>query len=250
MIYEAVKGLLLAVLQAPGAPPKPPAGSPSSVQVFRAAPSFLTYKLVIVGVTFGVLTIGAAVLALGALLSRGTPTPLRLLLVALTGLFMLLGMLAYFITRLEYDLRYYLVTDRSLRVREGVWTINEVTLTYANVQHLEIRQGPIQQMLGIADLIVRTAGGVSMPVAPEQAGQLTGHRGALRGIDNAEEIRDLINRHLKHYRHAGLGDPEERRRSGQRGANLDPAALALLRDIRDELSAWRTGGQTAIQARQ
>lgn len=246
MIYEGVKGILLAVLQAPGEPPKPPAGSPGSVQVFRASPQFLTYKLALIGIFFGVLTVIPTVLAFGMLLSRGTPSAVKVMLVGMACAFAALGMLAYFITRLEYDLRYYLITDRSLRVREGVWTINEVTLTYANVQHLEIRQGPIQQMLGIADLIVRTAGGAGLPAVPEQAGQLTGHRGALRGIDNAEEIRDLINRHLKHYRHAGLGDPEERRRSHPPAAQLDPAAIALLRDIRDELAAWRGTG-TAIQ---
>jgi len=249
VIYEGVKGLLLAVLQAPSAPPQPPAGSPGTVRIFRASPQYLKYKLALVAVTFGVLTLLPAALALGMLLSRGAPAAAKLLFAGTAGVFLLLGLLAYFSTRLEYDLRYYLISDRALRIREGVWTINEVTLTYANVQHLEIRQGPIQQLLGIADLMVRTAGGAGLPVTPEQAGQLTGHRGALRGIDNAEEIRDLINGHLKHYRHAGLGDPEERRRAAQRTAPLDPAAIALLRDIRDELAAWRTGGQTAIQAR-
>ena len=46
MIYEAVKGLLLAVLRAPAGPPDPPAGSPGSVQVFRASRNYLFYRLI------------------------------------------------------------------------------------------------------------------------------------------------------------------------------------------------------------
>ena len=39
--------------------------------------------------------------------------------------------LAYFLIHLDYDLRYYVVTDRSARVREGAWTVHELTLSYA-----------------------------------------------------------------------------------------------------------------------
>src|SRR5262249_53997698 len=160
----------------------------------------------------------------------------------LPGGVLLLGLLGYFITRLEYDMRYYLVTDRSLRIRQGVWTLTEVTLTYANVQHLEIRQGPIQQMLGIADLIVKTAGGavIAAPQQPGQFGQRTGHRGVFRGIDNAEEIRAQISDLLRRYRDAGLGDPEDRRRAVRSPAQWSPLAMQRLREIRDELRAWRT----------
>jgi uncharacterized membrane protein YdbT with pleckstrin-like domain len=237
VIYEGLKGILLTLLKAPAGPPESPSGSPGSVQVFRASRQFLIYKLVVVGMVFALFTLIPGVITLATLFSPDVPTAARLLMVAITSGAILLGLFAFFTTRLEYDVRYYLITDRSLRIREGVWTINEITLTYANIQHMEIKQGPIQQMLGISDLVVRTAGG-SAPLQAEQAGQMLGHRGVLRGIENAEEIRDLINGYLKQYRHAGLGDPEERRAARKVGT-LHPAALGLLREIRDDLLAWR-----------
>jgi membrane protein YdbS with pleckstrin-like domain len=250
MIYEAIKGLLLYLLQAPGQPPDPPAGSPGSVRVFRAAPQFLYYKLVVVGLVFIVFTLMPGIVMLFLAFNPVMPAVAKVIVAAVTACFLLGGVAAYFTTRLEYDMRYYLITDRSLRIREGVWTIQEVTLTYANVQHLEIRQGPIQQLLGISDLVVRTAGGAVVVVNQQQQGGPLGHQGILMGIDNAEEIRDLINGHLKHYRHAGLGDPEERRGARARGADQwSPAAMERLHEIRDELRSWRLGTTSAAITR-
>ena len=46
-------------------------------------------------------------------------------------------------TRVDFELRHYLVGDRSLRVAQGAWTREEVTLSYANVQNIEVNQGPL-----------------------------------------------------------------------------------------------------------
>ena len=48
--------------------------------------------------------------------------------VALVALPLLL--VVWFLLRVDYDLRYYVVTDRSLRVREGAWNVREMTITY------------------------------------------------------------------------------------------------------------------------
>lgn len=239
MIYEAIKGLLLLVLQAPREPPEPPAGSPASVQLFRASKQYLFCKLAVTAVVFAILALVPAVIAVLLLFNRNAPPPAKIVFALAAVGFVLLGVFAWFMTRLEYDMRYYIITDRSLRIREGVLTITEVTLTYANVQHLEISQGPIGQLLGISNLVVRTAGGAGGAPLPDQPGQRTGHRGNLKGIDNAEEIRDIINGHLKRYRHAGLGDPEERHGQARGKPRLSQAALERLQEIRDELRAWR-----------
>ena len=52
------------------------------------------------------------------------------------------------LVRLDYELRWYIVTDRSLRIREGIVRINELTLAFANVQDVSIQQNPIQRLLG------------------------------------------------------------------------------------------------------
>jgi membrane protein YdbS with pleckstrin-like domain len=72
--------------------------------------------------------------------------------------------LAWFLTalfrlamvRLDFEKRWYVVTDRSFRVREGVVFVREMTVTFANIQNISISQGPIQRAVGIADLRVDT----------------------------------------------------------------------------------------------
>jgi len=245
MIYEPAKVVLLGLLKCPSGPPPSPAGSPGSVQIFRASKNYLLYRIVVAEVFFAVAFLASSILSLVVVLHPSDfALDLWFPVFLLPFLLLFLGFLAYFIIRLEYDMRYYIVTDRSLRIRQGVLNITEVTLTYANVQQLEIRQGPVQQLLGIADLMVRTAGGAVI-VAPQQGGvQIRGHRGVLTGIDNAPEIRDQINHLLRRYRDAGLGDPEDRRRQppppkAAPAARWSPATVQRLLEIRDELRAWR-----------
>ena len=44
-MYRLFKGLALGLMKAPADPPEPPAGSHESVQVFRASPKYLTYRM-------------------------------------------------------------------------------------------------------------------------------------------------------------------------------------------------------------
>jgi len=45
MIYAASRSLLLCLMKVPTAPPEAPAGSHASVEIFRASPRFLGYRL-------------------------------------------------------------------------------------------------------------------------------------------------------------------------------------------------------------
>ena len=40
------------------------------------------------------------------------------------------------LVRLDFEKRWYLVTDRSLRVREGVVNVREMTIMFANIQNI------------------------------------------------------------------------------------------------------------------
>jgi hypothetical protein len=128
------------------------------------------------------------------------------------GLFVYVGQLAitYFTVRLDYEMRWYMVTDRSLRIRSGVWRVSELTMSFANVQHVILYQGPLQRLLGIADLRVQSAGGGSGAGGEGQSGQGNQmHMGVFKGVENAGEIRDLVLERLRHFRETGLGDPDE-----------------------------------------
>ena len=114
--------------------------------------------------------------------------------------------------KLAWEMRWYMVSDESLRIREGIWRTHERTMTVANIQNLSIRQGPLQKLLGIADLEVHTAGGkhADPGEGPETSKNL--HVGRFRGIENAESLRDRIRETLKRHRGTGLGadgDEEE-----------------------------------------
>ena len=60
---------------------------------------------------------------------------------------------AYVAIHLRYDTTWYVIGRRSLRIRRGIWIINETTITFENVQNIHITQGPLQRYFGIADLV-------------------------------------------------------------------------------------------------
>jgi membrane protein YdbS with pleckstrin-like domain len=127
-------------------------------------------------------------------------------------LFFIVQMLVtYAIVRLEFEQHWYIVTDRSLRIRTGILRLQESTMSFANVQQVEIRQGPLQRFLGLADVQVRSAGGGGDPAAQAHgnAAEASLHVGTFEGVENAVEIRDLILERLRKFREAGLGDPED-----------------------------------------
>ncbi|MEE8155568.1 MAG: PH domain-containing protein [Phycisphaerales bacterium] len=212
------------------------------MRTFRAAPSFLIYQIITWGLGFAVGLIGEIVFVVLQYMKGGGAWEGITLGYAVFGITLLLTIAKYFLIRLDFDMRYYIVTDRSLRIREGVLLIHEATFTYANVQNLKIHQGPIERLLGISNLVVETAGGAGgkseSKRGPGAFPHMHGHQGVFRGIRNPAEVRDQILALLKGYRDAGLGDPEDRRRATlpmPSAGYSSPAALTRLREIRDEL---------------
>ena len=210
-VLERLEDGLAALLRLPAGEPEPPPGS-SQARLFRAAPGYLYYN----ALRWGLSQVGAVV-GLGAGLGfiSGLPPALSFLSVfELIGVAIFIGQLplSFAAVWLDYRRRWYLVTDRSLRIREGVWTLHERTMSFANVQNLEVRQGPIYRLLGVAALEVRSAGGGQ---GASSSGQATRgrdmHVAYFRGVANAEEIRDLILARLRLLRDSGLGDLDEER---------------------------------------
>jgi membrane protein YdbS with pleckstrin-like domain len=115
----------------------------------------------------------------------------------------------YFLRRLDFEMRWYIVTDRSLRLRSGVAKVQETTMSFANLQQVELHQNPIQRLLGLGDVRVQSAGGGSGGAKGEDHGEDSMHRAHFHAVDNAHEIRDLILERLRRFRQAGLGDPDD-----------------------------------------
>lgn len=233
-MYEPVRDLFFDLLQAPKEPPVPPVGTPGSTQVFRAAPQFLTYRYIRIAI--GLMILALLGMVISTFMIYINPLAGVLTFLGLGLLWFLFGLALFFLARLEYDLRYYIITDRSLRVRKGVLHINEQTLTYINVQNISIQQGPIQRMFGIFDVQVDAAGGGGL-VTNDQ-GQVSGgggHNAVMEGLENAEQIRDIILTYLKKVKpSSGLGDPDSGTSPG-----FTSGEVAALREILDEVKTLR-----------
>lgn len=242
-----LEGFITRVLMVPPRP-EPPLGGAGTLRVFNAAPGFYRYRLLgwvirqagtavglIVGLVFlDRIEFGAAWMFTGFA---------RVLEVVGVAGFLAQLPLSFLMVRLDYRYRWYMVTDTTLRIREGLLTVREQTMTFANIQNLSIRQGPLQRLFGIADLRVRTAGGGESSKGGEEIAEAANmHLGYFRGVDNAAEIRDLIGHRMRGQRDAGLGDPDEpapvgfhEAASGSRGGEL----LSTACDLRDEARRLR-----------
>ena len=227
-------------------PPEPdaPLGAPGSVQVFRAAPAFFRYRLLGWGLGQAGALLGIVIPLI--ILSSFRDWSLGRVLLALEGLavafFLAQLVVSFLLISLDYRYRWYMITDRSLRIREGLFKVQERTMTFSNIQNVSIRQGPLQRFFGISDLEVRTAGGGSSAGGGSQPQGISDHLhlGYFRGVANAEEIRDAILTHLRRQRTSGLGDPDEPAPS-ERGAAAgeEPNPLAAGLEILAEVRALR-----------
>lgn len=243
-MYSAFRQLCEQVLRIPREP-EPPPGDEAKTRIFLAAPNYYKYLLVMWGLKTAASLLAILFVFVLPLIgmfagrSRVDEGWIALFLV-LEGIGLVLALigaaLSLAMVRLNFEKRWYVVTDRSLRVREGVFQVKEATVTFANIQNISISQGPIQRLLGIADLRVDTAGG--------GGGASQGHHGManlhtvwFRGVNNANEIKELMQLRLRQLKDSGLGDHEELAEQGKLEA--EAGLVAVLREVRAEAEALR-----------
>ena len=101
-------------------------------------------------------------------------------------------------------------------------------MTFANIQGIRVNANPIERLLGLANLEVRSAGGGDSTTHGEPS---SGHVGTFAGVDNAEAIRDLLVERLRVYRDSGLGEKTVEAR--------DPLSLSAAREVLQETRALR-----------
>ena len=146
----------------------------------------------------------------------------------------------YMVRRLDYELRWYIVTDRSLRIRTGIIRLQESTMSFANLQQVEVKQGPLQRLLGLADVHVQSAGGAGGEDSHHGRSRESLHTGIFHSVDNATDIRDLILERLRHFRQAGLGDPDDHHDRPAAPTLVSPAdTLAAAHELLAEARALR-----------
>jgi len=234
-IYAKLKRIVLPLLKITDAEPHPPAGHDPHdfMQVMRASPRYLSYRLffwrfyAVVWVV-GIVAATTAVIVIQPWLGF---IAIPLALVALWKTAVL-----YVTTRLDYEMRWYIVTDRSLLIREGVWGTREITLTFANAQNVHVKQGPIQRLFGIWNIEVDTAGGGG---GKQEEKGVQRHQAVLRGLEDPKPIRDQILALLRSHRSAGLGDPDDTQENAPIAGGI---SVEMLREILVEAKGIRAAG--------
>ena len=218
--------------------PHPPPGDEASTRIYRAAQNYYKYLVMIWALTSAATILPTLFAEIAFVIIGFSKTEFSLFWTLIPS-FLLLTMIVasvfhLAVIRLKYEKRWYIITDRSLRVREGVVGIQEMTVTFANIQNISISQGPVQRLLAIGDLRVDTAGGGS---SHQQHGAPTLHTAWFRGIDNATEVRELIQQRLRQFKDAGLGDHEDSLSHHMGEGQGEGAITSALREVYSEAKA-------------
>lgn len=235
-MYSAFRSSCERVLRIPP-DPQPPPGDEASTQIYRAADNYYKYLLIVWALSSAASILPTLIATIACLVAAAT-TDLSPWVALIPGFLLpvmiTISVIHFAIVRLNYEKRWYIVTDRSLRVREGIVVVREMTVTFANIQNIAISQGPIQRVLGLADLRVDTAGGGAVTQGRHPGQNL--HTAWLRGVNNADEVRQVIQERLRQFKDTGLGDHDDRPALPSTSA---AAILAALRDLDREARALR-----------
>ena len=114
-------------------------------------------------------------------------------------------------------------------------------MTFANIQGIRVNANPIEQLLGLANVEVQSAGGGDSRGGSHSHGtRSSGHVAEFEGVDNAAVIRDLIVERLRVYRDSGLGEKTVEAR--------EPLALSAAREVLQETRALRNSLASGLRS--
>ncbi len=231
--YRGIWGVLTPYFKLPKEPPNLPRAAGETVEYLHPSEEYLRYRkfqfwimLFVMDIFFTIvwLIIFVSFPIVGILI-----TPLALAIIILPDI------VAYIGIHLNYDTTWYVLSDRTMRLRRGVWTMHETTITFENIQNIHVQQGPLQRWFGFSNLMVQTAGGGGD--AAHGGGMSGAHVGVLEGLHNAQEIRERILARCGRNAGSGLGDEltdTERTSIDDRVTTVALASqTAILREIRD-----------------
>jgi len=227
-LYQGLWGILSRWFRVPAEPPTLPVAPGETANAFQPSPGFLRYLKFQFWLLAGIL--GLPVLFVAIAITVAEPVAGVFILPIVLTVSLAIALVTFTAIHLRYDTTWYVLTNRSLRIRRGIWIIHETTITYENVQNVSVNQGPLQRFFGIADVLVQTAGGGG-GTQPQQPGGVAGgaHCGLIEGIADAVRVRDLLVSRMRRTRTAGLGDElHDHEHDG-----WSPQQVQLLREVRD-----------------
>lgn len=236
--YRGVWGVLARYFKMPTEPPHLPSLDGEEVEYLHPSEEFLAYRKFFFWIGLAIVDVILTAIWIGIIIWW----PLFGFLISPIALFIIIvpDIIAYIAIHLRYDTTWYVLTDRSMRLRRGIWSLHETTITFENIQNIHMQQGPIERWFGFANLIVQTAGGGGGGADGKGGGIHAGaHVGILEGLKDAAGVRERILAHCQTSKRSGLGDESEAelKESKRLAAASMPALLqhsvVTLREIRD-----------------
>lgn len=127
-------------------------------------------------------------LAEGALSEDGLTSGLLFAFYALLALFLVVGIISYIWAKLTYHYYRYDLSELVFKKEHGVIYKKYVSIPYDRIQNVDIHRGILARLLGLSDLQIQTAGGISM----SSYGAFS--EGRLVGLskEEAERLRDEV----------------------------------------------------------
>jgi membrane protein YdbS with pleckstrin-like domain len=234
LVYRGIWRVLAEWFKVPQEPPTLPTRPGEHLERFKPSPGLLRYLKLFFWIALAAVDLICLVLWIASF--AASPVVGAALTPVIIILLVLPEVIAYLAIHLRYDSTWYVLSDRSVRIRWGIWTITETTITFENVQDVKVEQGPVQRYFGISDIVIQTAGGGGA-AGPHGTTTTPMHVGRLEGVDDAQRIRDLIMNRVRRSRSAGLGDEHHAGAAAPKppSAMWTPAHIDLLREIRDGL---------------
>lgn len=230
-VYRGVWRVLVDWFRVPHEPPTLPAFAGEAVASFRPSAGFLQYLKFFFWIILVI--IDAALILLWVIILVASPVVGMVLALPFWFVIIVPDIIAYVAIHLRYDTTWYALSERSMRIRRGIWVIHETTITYENVQNLKIDEGPLQRFFGIANVVVETAGGGGGGGPHGEQAGAAAHQGLIEGVSNAREIRDLILAQLRKSATGGLGDEAHPVGHAMATRGMSAECLGVLREIRD-----------------
>jgi len=241
-MIEPWKQKLLQILKIPEVPHIPP-GEESHAEVFRPGKPYLLYLRLawLPKQAIGLLVLIASAfwwhgwfLRYTSRLGYFSPETWYTIYLAIEAIaviaFAVQALATWIALRWNYERRFYVLTDRCLRIQEGTWTFRERTFTLSRLQQVGLQQNPLQRLLGLSDIVVSTAGGGSKSKAEEGGGEEESlHAGHLRGLFDPIPVREHLVARMKAHLDGGLGDEASKR------PESPPELLESIQSVRMEI---------------
>ena len=127
----------------------------------------------------------------------------------------------------------YRFDDKGVSMSWGILFHREIYLTYRRIQDIHVTRNLVHRWLGLAAVAVQTASGSS------------GAEMTIEGIRDPEALRDFLYSQMRgaceEAEHGATGRTDAA--DGQPATSLEDEALALLREIRDDLRRLRLRGE-------